>query len=155
MDEATFETGATEPSIEAIGAIVAAPLPIDYRYFLSKCAGFVGMDFHNGYVIHTPEEVVRLFRQAGPPKRVTTSEGVIPILPVAADGGGNVFLLRLTPPHLVLRWDHEGGAPGDAVPATHRGFRLISDSFISFLERIRDDWSHFLGPDPASWTYIT
>ena len=155
VDEATFESGAAASRIDAIAAIVAQPLPSDYRYFLSKCAGVVGMDFHNGYVIHTPEDVVRLLGQGGAPKQVTTAAGAVAVLPVAADGGGNAFLLRLGPPHVVLRWDHEIGETGDAVPATHHGFKPISDSFVSFLERIREDWSHFLGPNPASWTYIT
>ena len=155
VEQATFETGAAASRIEAITAIVAEPLPIDYSYFLSQCAGFVGMDFHNGYVVHTPEEVVRLFRAARTPTRVTTANGAVPVFPVAADGGGNVFLLQLRPPHFVLRWDHETGEAGDTVPATHHGFQALSDSFVSFLERIREDWSHFLGPDPASWTYIT
>jgi hypothetical protein len=51
--------------------------------------------------------------------------------------------------------EHDFGYPGDAVSASHHGFQPVSDSFVSFLERIRDDWSHFLGPDPASWTYMT
>ncbi len=105
--------------------------------------------------MHTPEEVVRLFRQAGAPKRVMTADGVIPVLPVAGDGGGNAFLLQLRMPHVVLRWDHEIGETRDAVPATHRCFQAISDGFVSLLERIREDWIHFLGSDPASWTYIT
>ena len=155
VEEATFERGASVSRIAAIAAIIAQPLPIDYSHFLTKCAGFVGMDFHNGYVIHTPEEVVRLFRQGGTPKRLTTADAAIPVLPVAGDGGGNVFLLQLAPPHFVLRWDHEIGDIGEEVPATHHCFRPISDSFVSFLERIREDWSHFLGPDPAAWIYIT
>jgi hypothetical protein len=153
VEEATFETGAAASRIEAIGAIVAEPLPIDYSYFLSKCAGVVAMDFHNGYVIHTPEEVVRVFRQAGAPKRVTTADGALSVLPVAADGGGNMFLLQLGPPHVVLRWDHEIGEIAD--DGAHQSLQPMSDSFASFLERIREDWSHFLGPDPASWTYMT
>lgn len=155
VEAATFESGAAASRIESIAALVGEPLPVDYRYFLSQCAGFSGMDFHNGYVMHTPEEVVRLFRQPGAPKRVMTVDGAVPVLPVAGDGGGNVFLLQLRLPHVVLRWDHETGETRDAVPATHRGVRPISDGFVSLLERIRGDWSHFLGSDPASWTYIT
>ena len=155
VEEPTFESGAAAFRIEAIAALVAEPLPTDYRYFLSQCAGFAGMDLHNGYVMHTPEQVVRLFHQAGAPKRVLTAAGAIPVLPVAGDGGGNMFLLQLRPPHVVVRWDHEIGEARDAVPATHPCFQPISDSFVSLLERIREDWSHFLGSDPASWTYIT
>jgi hypothetical protein len=155
VERAAFERGAAASRIEAIAAIVAEPLPIDYRYFMSRCAGFVGMDFHNGYVVHTPEEVVRLLRQAGTPKRVTTADRAIPVLPIAADGGGNLFFLLLGPPHAVLRWDHEIGATSDGVPTSHPYLQPTSDSFVSFLERIRTDWSHFLGSDPASWIYIT
>ena len=86
---------------------------------------------------------------------MTTADGTIPVLPVGADGGGNVFLMQLRPPHIVLRWYHETGETGDAVSASHHGLQPVSDSFVSFLERIREDWSHFLGPDPAAWIYIT
>jgi hypothetical protein len=154
-EAAIFEPGAAASRIDAIAELLAEPLPVDYSYFLSQCAGFVGMDFHNGYVIHTPEEVMRRFRESWVPKRLMTAVGPAPVLPVGADGGGNVFLLQPRPRQVVLRWDHEIGGSGDAVPATHPCLRPISDSFVSFLERIRDDWSHFLGPDRSSWTYIT
>ena len=153
VEEASFENGAAVSRIEAIAAMVGGPLPDDYRYFLSRCAGFVAMDFHNGYVLHTPEEVVGLFRQGGTPQRLTTEVGAIPVAPIAADGGGNVFFLQLSPPHAILRWDHEMGETAGSVPDTH--LQPIAGSFVSFLERIREDWRHFLGPDPASWTYIT
>ena len=155
VEEATFESGAAASRIESVAALVGEPLPIDYRYFLSQCAGFVGMDFQNGYAVHTPEEVVRMFFQGDAPLTVHSADGPVPVLPVAGDGGGNVFLLKLRTPHVVLRWDHEFGEVNDALPPTHPGFREVADGFVSFLERIRDDWSHFLGPDPESWTYIT
>jgi hypothetical protein len=153
VEKATFETGAATSRIDAIAAIASEPLPGDYSYFLSRCAGFVAMDFHNGYVIHTPEVVVRLFREAGAPRRLTTTRGDVPILAIAGDGGGNVFFLQLRPPHVVLRWDHERGGRAGAIPDTD--VEPIAENFVSFLERVRDDWSHFLGADPASWTYIT
>jgi hypothetical protein len=43
--------------------------PLDCTHFLSQCAGFVGMGFQNGYAVHTPEQVVRIFRNPGAPKR--------------------------------------------------------------------------------------
>ena len=155
VEEATFESGAAPSRIESVAAVVGEPLPVDYRYFLSQCAGFTGMDFHNGYAVHTPEEVVRLFREAGAPRQVLTDRGAVPVLPVASDGGGNVFLLKLRMPHVVLRWDHEIGETGAALPPGHPGFREVADGFVVLLERIRADWSHFLGPDPEAWTYIT
>jgi hypothetical protein len=155
VEEATFESGAAASRIDSIAALVGEPLPSDYSYFLSRCAGFVGMDFHNGYVMHTPEEVVRIFHEAGAPQRVATGRGAIPVLPVAGDGGGNLFLLQVRLPHDVLRWDHELGDARDTVPVTHHSLQPVADSFVSLLERIRDDWSQFLGPGPASWTYIT
>ena len=154
VEEATFETGAAAFHIASVAALVEEPLPFDYQYFLSQCGGFAGMDFHNGYVVHRPDEVVRLFREAGAPQRVITANDAVPVLPVAGDGGGNVFLLQLRTPHIVLRWDHEIGESGDALPAAHPGFREISRGFVSLLERIREDWRHFLGSDPESWTYI-
>ena len=155
VEEATFERGATTSRIEAIAALIPDPLPADYEYFLSQCAGFVGMDFHNGYQVHTPEQVVRLHRESGAPKRVEIAGGVLPVLPVAGDGGGNVFLLQSRMPYTVLRWDHEVGNTRDEVLATHHGFRPICDGFVTLLERIRADWSQFLGPEPESSDYIT
>jgi hypothetical protein len=155
VEEATFEPGATRSRIETVAALDSEPLPADYGYFLSQCAGFVGMDFHNGYVMHTPEEVVRLNRQAGAPKRVATADGPIPVLAVAGDGGGNVFLLQLRVPYTVLRWDHETGEARDALPSTHPSLQPICDGFASLLERIREDWRHFLGSEPGSWGYVT
>lgn len=154
VEQATFERGAAACRMESIVALVAEPLPGDYACFLSRCAGFVGMDFHNGYVMHTPEEVVRHVHGAGAPKRVTAAGDTIPVLPVAADGGGNQFLLRLRAPHTVLRWDHETGEAHDTLPADHGSLQPVAADFVSLLERIRDDWRHFLGPDPASWTYL-
>ena len=155
VETATFESGASASRIESVAALVDEPLPLDYRYFLSQCAGFTGMDFQNGYVMHTPEEVVRVSRQADAPTRVTTAAGAVPVLPVGADRGGNLFLLSLRTPQVVLRWDHETGETRDAVPANRRRSRPTSGGFVSFLERIREDWSHFLGSDAASWTYLT
>ena len=155
VEPASFESGAAASRIASIAALVGTPLPDDYAYFLSRCAGFVGMDFHNGYAMLTPEEVVRHLRGAGAPGYVAAADGTIPLLPVAADGGGNLFLLRLRAPHAVLRWDHEVGEARDILPADHASLRPASADFVSLLERIRDDWSHFLGPDPASWRYLT
>lgn len=154
VEEATFEPGSSASRLESISATVGEALPVDYRYFLEQCAGFSGLDFHNGYVMHTPEEVIRLLARSGAPKRVQTLDGAIPVLPIASDGGGNVFLLQLKPPFLVLRWDHELGGE-DAVSSGHQSLRPAADGFASFLDRIRDDWRAFLGPDPGSWTYIT
>jgi hypothetical protein len=155
VEAATFDSGADASRSGAVAALVEAPLPSDYIYFLSQCAGVMGMDFHNGYVLHTPEEVVRRLSEGGLPRQVTTADGAVPVIPVASDGGGNVFLLQVGPPYGVLRWDHETGGGGDAPASAHDGIQPVADSFASFLERIRDDWRHFLGDDPASWTYIT
>jgi hypothetical protein len=153
--ESTFESAADASRIGTIAALIETPLPADYTYFLSQCGGFVGMDFHNGYVVHTPEEVVRFLRESSSPQRVTTADGVVPVLPVASDGGGYLFLLQVGATHGVLRWDHETGGGSDALSSTPESLQPIADSFASFLERIRDDWSHFLGDDPGSWAYIT
>ena len=135
VEAAAFADGADASRIHAVAALAGAPLPADYAYFLSRCAGFVGMDFQNGYVVHAPEDVVRLLRERG---------GAAAVLPVGADGGGNAFLLQLRAPHGVLRWDHAVG-----------GHQPVADGFAGFLERVRDDWRAFLGPDPEAWTYIT
>ena len=155
VEEALFEDGASTSRIEQLAALVAEPLPPDYRYFLSRCAGFDAMDFHNGYAMHTPELVARMLRDASTPKRVVGGTATATLLPVAGDGVGNVFLLRLGAATPVLRWDHETGGSRPEVSPEDPSVMIVADSFAAFLERIRDDWRHFLGPDPGSWTYIT
>ena len=155
VEEAAFEEGATASRIDQLAALVAQPLPPDYRYFLSRCAGFVAMDFHNGCAVHTPELVTRLFREPGAPKRLVAATGANTLLPVAGDGGGNVFLLSLGAAGSVLRWDHEIGGSRAEVSPGDPGISIVADGFTAFLERIRDDWRHFLGPDPDAWEYLT
>ncbi len=155
VEEAVFEEGATASRIDQLAAVAAQTLPPDYRYFLSRCAGFEAMDFHNGYAVHTPELAARMFRDAGTPKRVISGAGTATLLPVAGDGGGNVFLLRLGAATPVLRWNHETGGSRPEVSSADPGLMIVADSFTAFLERVRDDWRHFLGPDPDSWTYLT
>jgi hypothetical protein len=155
VEAATFEPGASEGRIEAVAALVADPLPPEYRYFLGRCAGLLGMDFHNGYAVHTPEQVVRLVRSGGVPARIVTSNGATGILPVGSDGGGNPFLLSLGPENPVFRWDHETGGARSEVPADDASLDLVAVGFATFLERMRDDWRHFLGSEPGAWDYIT
>ena len=155
VEEAVFEEGASPSRIEQLAALVAEPLPPDYRYFLSRCAGFVAMDFHNGYAVHAPELVARMFRDAGAPKRVIAATAAHTLLPVAGDGGGNVFLLGLGVATFVLRWNHETVGSHSEVASGDPSLTIVADSFAAFLERVRDDWRHYLGPDPDSWAYIT
>lgn len=155
VEEATFEDGASAARIDELAALVGEPLPQDYRYFLTRCAGFVAMDFHNGYAMHPPELVARMFRDSTAPKRLPAAPAGGALLPVAGDGGGNLFLLGLGATGAVLRWDHESGGarPDDASGNPH--LTLVADGFTAFLERIRDDWRHFLDPESESWDYIT
>lgn len=155
VEEAVFEEGASASRIEQLASLAAEPLPADYRYFLSRCAGFVAMDFRNGYAMHTPELVMRMVRDPGAPRRLVAATGADTLLPVAGDGGGNVFLLRLGAATSILRWDHEIGATRLEVSSDDPSLTIVADSFAAFLERIRDDWRNFLGPDPDAWTYIT
>lgn len=155
VEEATFEDGASEARIDELAALVGEPLPQDYRYFLTRCAGFVAMDFHNGYAMHPPELVARMFRDAVAPKRVAAAPAAGVLLPVAGDGGGNLFLLGLGATAPVLRWDHESGGSPTHVASGNPGLTFVADGFTAFLERIRDDWRHFLAPESDSWDYIT
>lgn len=155
VEEVVFEEGATASRIDQLAALAAQPLPPDYRYFLSRCAGFEAMDFRNGYAVHTPELVARMVRDPGAPKRLVAPTAADTLLPVAGDGGGNVFLLTLGASASVLRWDHEMGGSRPDVSSGDPSIAIVADSFTAFLERIRDDWRNFLGPDPDSWTYIT
>lgn len=133
VDAATFSPPASADQVRTLAGRLLAPLPPDYAYFLSRCRGFAGMDFHNGYAVHGPELVLRILSEPGAPKWVRTNTSSLPTIPVASDGGGDVFLLDLGSPYTVRRWGHGIGSDRDEVPDADPCLRTLCQGFLAFL----------------------
>ncbi len=131
------------------------PLPEDYVEFLALCRRVVASDVFNGYYIYSP-----LGRPADSsiPRRLLV--GVEPrledvlVLAVAGDGGGNQFLMAVGSEAAgqVWKWNHERPVRFDGV--AREGLTVVAGSFTAFLERVAEDWEHFVHDDRA-WSYIS
>ena len=130
-------------------------LPYDYVEFLSLCRRIVASDVFNGYYLYSP-----LGRPADSsiPRRLLVGAEPrlqeVAVSAVAGDGGGNQFLMGVgsVAAGRVWKWNHERPVGLDGV--AREGLTEIADSFTAFLERVADDWEHFVRNDPA-WSYIS
>jgi hypothetical protein len=77
----------------------------------------------------------------------------VSLLPVAGDGGGNLFLLELGERCRVFKWNHERTSLERDVRAAHPSLTLVAKSFAAFLARVVEDWRRFLRGD-TSWDYL-
>jgi hypothetical protein len=142
--------------VKALEEAAAVSLPDDYRAFLLQCGSLSAMDMFNGYALleHTVVLGIML-EQVEVPRRVVRHPRPAPILPVAADGGGNLFLLAAEAPFTVWKWNHEIGAAEDgALPEDSPALTPIGSTFSGFLRRIVEDWRHFVRDD-REWPYIS
>jgi len=131
------------------------PLPADYVEFLTLCRRIVASDVFNGYYVYSP-----LCRPADSaiPRRLLV--GVEPTLQevtvavVAGDGGGNQFVMAVggEAAGRIWKWNHEYPPRFDGV--AREGLTEIAASFSGFLERVADDWEHFVADD-RGWAYIS
>ncbi len=112
--------------------------PEDLRIFLSLCGEISAADIHNGYFIGGEATLNPSVWSALPSKHDS-----IPLLPIGSDGGGNAFLIKLSDPHLVYKWNHESGE-----------LQQVAESFSDFLERIATDWEHYIDDD-HDYVYIS
>jgi hypothetical protein len=76
------------------------------------------------------------------------------VLAVAGDGGGNQFLKAVGSEAAgqVWKWNHERPVRFDGV--AREGLTVVAGSFTAFLERVAEDWEHFVHNDRA-WSYIS
>jgi hypothetical protein len=146
----SFHSPASKAKIHALDVELAAPVPADYRAFLALCGRVSAMDVHNGYDLLPPPLALRIRRQDAIPKAIDA----VAVLPIAADGGGNLFLLGVHPPHEVWKWNHEIGAARDgALPSESEALSHVSYGFTAFLQRVVQDWEHFAEGDDA-WPFL-
>lgn len=153
IEPARFNPPAAPDDVTSLVVCAGQPLPDDYREFLLSCAGFAGMDFHNGYEVFDPQHVLRLLDQDFQPHRVIVDGSEHPVLSVAGDGGGNLFLLQLAVPWRVWKWDHEL-PEGPVVDSSSRALSEVVHGFGAFLRRVTEDWRHFLEDDEEEWDYL-
>jgi SMI1 / KNR4 family (SUKH-1) len=138
----TFDGPAEPAALAKLEAAAAAELPASYRDFLRECAGFTAMDVFNGYQLFTPDKILALRRDYSIPSSVSMHDERQPYIPIGGDGGGNLFLMGLSS-GVICKWQHETGA---STP--------IAESFARFLDRIIEDWAHFIEADDE-WPYLS
>jgi hypothetical protein len=99
------------------------------------------MDIRNGYWIGGPVELSRSLRRHDFPKTIDIQDRTSRAIPVATDGGGNVFMLAEIDGS-VWRRNH------DTAAVQH-----VAQDFVAFLNRVAVDWMHDLEGDER-WTYL-
>lgn len=170
-----FHPGNEEEEISTFETLFNRQLPMDYRQFLRKCSGFVGMDFWNGYDLFSLRQVrdyLKLDTNANPPyPQIFIQNGVsIPVITIGGDGSGNLFFMMCHSTETACwRLFHEVWVPQafDCPELTAQGIidlsraKLgkygvwkLSDDFTGLLDRIRQDWGAFLAQD-TKWEYIS
>ncbi len=105
-------------------------LPDAYKEFLRLSGGVTAMDVYNGYQLLSVSLLRRIRGESETPRTV----GASAVLPVGADGGGNLFLLSLRSPFTVWKWNHEvGAADGGRLAENHEALSVVCSGFSEFL----------------------
>jgi hypothetical protein len=153
LEPPTFGPGCCAGELDELQE--GSPLPPDYVEFLSLCRRIVASDVFNGYYFYSPlsspgdSSIPRRLLVGAEPR---LQEVLVRV--VAGDGGGNQFLMgvgAVSAGH-VWKWNHELPARVDGV--AREGLTEIATSFSAFLERVADDWEHFVRDD-RGWPYIS
>jgi hypothetical protein len=139
LAEPSFASGAASQEIAALEATLASPLPSDYRRFLILCSRIDAMDVWSGYAIHFPSQIQRILAAREVPDQHVGQK----LVPIGSDGGGNIFFMAL-PSGNVLKWRHD---------VSTSPFVELASSFSGFLERMAEDWAHFIDDD-REWKYM-
>lgn len=156
VEAPTFGPPASWADIAVLEEKAAASLPADYKEFLQECGPVSAMGFHNGYDFLARPVIQRIMSQhVEVPRAVLRDDGRVSIVPIAGDGGGNLFLMATRPPFTVWKWDHETGAAQDrALSEGSTALLRVAENFTGFLRRVIEDWRHFVDED-TEWNYIS
>jgi hypothetical protein len=100
------------------------------------------MEVWNGYWVGGLAQLTTNVSRGDFPATVAEENGPSGVMPVATDGGGNAFLMSLRG-GTVWKWNHETG-----------GVRAVADNFTGFLQRVLQDWEHYLSDDDT-WDYLS
>ncbi|MFO0696685.1 MAG: hypothetical protein U0230_24155 [Polyangiales bacterium] len=156
LRDAVFGPGCCAGELTEFASWWRGGLPGDYEELLSLCRSVSAPDVHNGYFIYSPLAVAR--QDASIPRRlhVVIGEALeeVGVTAFAGDGAGNQFLLGMggVGRGMVWKWSHERPVRFDGVAT--EGLTLEASSFVEFLERIAEDWEHFVRGD-HDWVYLS
>lgn len=156
LEAPVFGPPASWADVAVLEEQAGASLPADYKEFLQACGPVSAMDFHGGYDFLARPVIRRIVSQSAEvPRAVLRGGRKVSIIPVAGDGGGNLFLLAVRPPFTVWKWNHEiGAAENGFLPEDSRALSPVAEDFTGFLRRVIEDWRHFLDED-TSWSYLS
>jgi hypothetical protein len=135
-DKPRFTPPAAAGDIREYEQVAGFALPADVKEFFSLAGEVVGMSVHNGYWIGGIPKLIAMAKEV----HIPGTSGGRSIIPIATDGGGNVFFL--SDAGSVLRWQHETGELSE-----------VSTSFSTFLERVGADWKAYVSNTPE-WRYL-
>ena len=123
----SISSAAKSDDIEIYKGLAAFELPSDLMDFFSITDLVSGMTVHNGYAIGGIDNLIRSIRRRDFPTQID-NEPVVPVGTV-----GNVDTLFIDPQGVMYLWRHESGS------AT-----ILANSFLSFLQRVADDWHAYV-----------
>jgi hypothetical protein len=132
-DRPRFAPPATPQNIAELERATGFVLPDELREFLEQTESIIAMSVHNGYWLGG---IKQLLGADGVP-RVANGETAIP---VATDGGGNMFLI--TGKGKISRWNHETGE-----------IKQVAATFGVFVERVAEDWAAYINGQP-DWCFL-
>ncbi|HEY0075073.1 MAG TPA: SMI1/KNR4 family protein [Abditibacteriaceae bacterium] len=142
LKEPVFGTGSPQADIVSLEDAIKAPLPQDFVAFQELCGTISAMDIWNGYSIMGASHIKSLFADTQLLHVFHTDSQSI-MMPIGSDGGGNMFLMGFVGGNQILKWNHETDSQ-----------EKLADSFTEFLERMLEDWEHFVIQD-ANWKYMS
>ena len=132
----SFSAPSQPIDIEAFELASGFELPSDVREFFREVDQIIGMSIHNGYWIGGISNLISMAHEDQTPTAIDGQS----VMPIATDGGGNVFFLSST--GQVFRMCHE-------TKETSR----CQVTFSEFLERVAKDWKAFVSDEPG-WSYL-
>ena len=142
LEEPTFGAGTSEEDITVLKSMIKVLLPEDFLLFQKVCGSISAMDVWNGYALLPISQITKLITDPISSRLIQVRNGKPTTIPIGGDGGGDMFLMLLDGSGQVVKWNHE-------VNAHER----IADNFTNFLERILQDWEHFIAQD-NDWKYL-
>ena len=132
----TFSPPPEADELETFEKAGGFQLPPEVIEFFRETDQVIGMSIHNGYWIGGVSKMTLLAHEDRIPRAIDDQ----PVLPIATDGGGNLFFVSGA--GHVYRWWHD----------SEESLR-VSKSFAAFLQRVAEDWTAFVLDTPG-WSYL-
>jgi hypothetical protein len=140
LTQPTFGDGVEQAEIAQLESGLGASLPADFKLFQQQCGRITAMDVWNGYALFDAKHIAVIMADANAPTEIRSGPHE-PRLPIGGDGGGNLFVFSLRSQH-VSKLNHETAE-----------LKVVANSFTDFLQRMREDWEHFVHDD-ENWRYM-